>query len=174
MPQKSLTRRLFMAGLAGAAAAAVVPSSAMADIVNFNFLKKKGANFPYNLSEAEWRRRLGNEGYAILRGGENETAGTSSLLKERRKGIYACRGCGEPLFTSQSKVMANDWPTFRAPVSHKAVGTSRDFGIILPRTEVHCANCGSHLGYKFMVESPGAETWRYPINGASLVFRPAG
>ena len=66
--------------------------------------------------------------------------------------------------------MTNDYPAFRAPIDAKRLGLSTDFGIILPRTEVHCKNCGSHLGYKFLVDGEGADVWRYSINGASLMF----
>jgi len=166
----TISRRYFLGTALGLFAAALLPLPARADLVNFNFLRKKGANFPYKLSEAEWHKKLGDEGYTILRGGENETAGTSTLLRERRRGVYACRGCGVELFSSNAKKMANDYPTFGAPIDARRLGLSTDFGIILPRTEVHCKNCGSHLGYKFLVDGEGAEVWRYAINGTSLMF----
>ncbi len=168
---RKYSRRLFLGTALGFAALALLPGRAMADLVNFNFLKKRGADFPYKMSEQEWRAKLGNEAYAIMRDGENETAGTSPLLRERRKGVYSCRGCAQPLFSSTAKRMANDWPTFRMPIDRKFIGLASDFGIILPRTEVHCKNCGSHLGYRFATEEPSAETWRYAINGTSLVFQ---
>ncbi len=165
-----ISRRLFIGSALGVLAAVFLPWPARADLINFNFLRKKGAVFPYSLSEAEWRKKLGDEAYAILRGGENETAGNSPLLRERRKGVYACRGCGVELFASTSKLMTNDYPAFRAPIDPKRLGLSTDFGIILPRTEVHCKNCGSHLGYKFTVDGEGGNLWRYSINGTSLMF----
>lgn len=168
-----LTRRLFMGGALAVMAGALWPFPAAADLVNFNFLKKKGADFPYKLPDQQWRDRLGAEAYDVMRNGENETAGTSPLLRERRKGTYVCKGCATPLFASTSKIMTNDYPTFRAPIDPKRLGLSTDFGIILPRTEVHCKNCGSHLGYKFLVDGEGPSIWRYAINGLSLVFRPA-
>ena len=169
-----LSRRLFLGSAIGAAVMAALPVRAMADMINFNFLKKKNTSFPYELTDKEWFDKLGPEGFKVLRAGENETAGTSPLLRETRKGTYACRGCGEAQFASNAKVMANDWPTFRRPINAKNIGTSADFGILLPRTEVHCAKCGSHLGYKFMAqEQQGADQWLYPINGISLEFRPA-
>jgi len=167
-----VSRRLFLGTAIGLVAYALMPARAMADLVNFNFLKKKGANFPYQLSDQKWREKLGDEDYAVLRMGENETAGTSPLLRERRKGTYACKGCGTGLFASSAKQMTNDYPTFRAPIDAKRLGLSTDFGIVLPRTEVHCKNCGSHLGYKFLVDGEGTEVWRYAINGASLAFQP--
>ncbi len=167
---RALTRRLFLGAAFGLFAATLLPLSARADLVNFNFLKKKGANFPYALPEDQWHKKLGDEAYSVMRMGENETAGTSTLLRERRKGVYACRGCGVEQFASSAKLMSNDYPAFRAPIDQKRLGLSTDFGIVLPRTEVHCKNCGSHLGYKFMIDGEGAETWRYSINGTSLLF----
>lgn len=165
-----ITRRFFLGAALGLLAGTLLPSMARADLVNFNFLKKKGANFPFTRTEAQWREMLGDEVYAILRGGNNERAGTSTLLRERRKGVYACRGCGVELFSSRAKQMTNDYPAFREPIDAKRLGLSSDFGIILPRTEVHCKNCGSHLGYKFLVDGEGASLWRYSINGTSLMF----
>lgn len=171
--KRIMTRRLFLGSALTAAAAALLPGKAMADLVNFNVLKKRGGNFPYQMPEQQWAEKLGEETYAILRAGHNETAGTSPLLRERRKGTYLCRGCAQPLFASTAKVMANDFPTFRQPINVKSIGLSTDFGIVLPRTEVHCKNCGGHLGYRFAAQDPAAETWRYMINGASLSFQPA-
>jgi peptide-methionine (R)-S-oxide reductase len=174
--KKAFSRRYFLGTALGALAVAMIPFPAFAaleDYVRLNFIRKRGDNFPYKLSEAEWRKKLGDEAYAILRDGENETAGTSDLLRERRKGTYLCRGCSQPVFSSNAKTMSNDWPTFRVPVSRKAIGLSTDFGIILPRTEVHCSNCGGHLGYRFATEAPSSSTWFYAINGRSLTFQPA-
>lgn len=157
---------------AGVAALALWPMNAFAaldDYVRFNILRKRGDNFPFKLSEAEWHKRLNEIEYAILRDGRNEEAGTSNFLRERRKGTYNCRGCNAPIFSSNAKVMSNDFPTFRAPLTRKAIGLSSDFKIVLPRTEVHCANCGSHLGYRSSADN-AAETWRYAINGTSLRF----
>lgn len=170
--KNSITRRYFIGTALSLAAFALVPTGAYAaldDYVRFNFLRKRGDNFPYKLTEAEWRKRLGDFPYTILRDGENETAGTSNLMRERRKGTYHCRGCNAPIFSSNDKLMANDFPTFRGPISRKAIGLSTDFKIVLPRTEVHCANCGGHLGYRSSADN-AAETWRYAINGTSLRF----
>lgn len=167
---QTLSRRYFLGSALGLFAAALLPLPARADWLNVNFLKKKGADFPYKLSETEWRKKLGPKAYAVLREGDNETAGTSPLLRERRRGVYACAGCGVELFASSAKQMANDYVTFHAPIDPKRLGLSTDFGIILPRPEVHCKNCGSHLGYKYMVDGEGASLWRYALNGTSLIF----
>lgn len=165
-----VSRRLFLGCALGLFAGTLLPLPARADLVNFNFLKKKGAVFPYTQPESAWRQKLGDDAYATLRGGNNERAGSSTLLRERRKGVYACRGCGVELFASNDKLMTNDYPSFRAAIDAKRLGLSTDFGIVLPRTEVHCRNCGSHLGYKFLVDGEGASLWRYSLNGTSLLF----
>lgn len=167
---RSFNRRLFLGSALAVIGSILLPRTAMADLVNFNFLRKKGAHFPYTMSEQKWREKLGPEVYEVMRMGENETSGTSTLLRNRKKGVYACRGCGVELFQSSAKLMTNDYPAFRAPIDPKRLGLSTDFGILLPRTEVHCKNCGSHLGYKFLVDGEGAEIWRYSINGTSLMF----
>lgn len=165
-----ITRRVFLGAALGVVTGILMPRLARAALINFNFLKKKGASFPFTQSDEAWRQKLGDEGYMILREGENETAGTSPFLRERRKGVYACRGCGVELFSSYAKLMANDYPSFRRPLDTSRLGLSSDYGILLPRTEVHCKNCGSHLGYKFLVDDNGPETWRYSLNGTSLIF----
>ncbi len=170
MSQRPITRRLFLGTALAFTASMMLPGKALADLVNFNFLKKKGANFPYTLTEQKWREKLGDEAYEVLRMGENETSGTSTLLRERRKGVYACRGCGVEQFASSAKLMTNDYPSFRSAIDNKRLGLSTDFGIVLPRTEVHCKNCGSHLGYKFLVDGEGSSVWTYSINGTSLLF----
>lgn len=136
-----------------------------------NFLKRKPVTFPFMLTDEQWHARLSPETYEVMRLGENEDSGSSPLLRERRRGVYHCRGCDQPLFDSNAKIRTNDWPTFRGPINGKFIGTSADYGHLLPRNAVHCANCGSHLGYKFAAEGAAAETWRYPINGAAMVFK---
>lgn len=170
--KNTLSRRYFLGTALALIGASMLPGMAWAaidDYVQFNILRKRGDNFPYKLSDTEWRKRLNDIEYAIIRDGGNEEAGTSNFIRDRRKGIYSCRGCNAPVFSSNAKLMANDFPTFRAPISRKAIGLSSDFKAVLPRTEIHCANCGGHLGYRSSADN-AAETWRYSINGTSLRF----
>ncbi len=128
--------------------------------------------FAYRLSDAEWKKRLGPAAYAVLRREATERAWTSPLLKEKRRGVYACAGCGLPLFRSSTKYESGTgWPSFYAP-SRGAVGTSTDYKIGIPRTEVHCRRCGGHLGHIFD-DGPRPTGKRYCLNGLALKFRPA-
>lgn len=169
-----MSRRLFIGAALGACAgAALIPSGAWALDINVNILKKKDGEFPYQLTDAQWRGKLSPEAYRVLREAGTEPAGSSPLYDEKRKGIYHCAGCGAALFSSETKYQScTGWPSFWAPVSAKAVDTSTDFKIVVPRTEVHCANCGGHLGHKFD-DGPPQSGWRYCMNGVALDFRPA-
>jgi peptide-methionine (R)-S-oxide reductase len=128
--------------------------------------------FPVQLSDAQWRRRLSPAAYAVLRREATERAGTSPLDREKRRGTFHCAGCNQALFLSRTKFdSGTGWPSFWAPI-RGAVGTKTDFKIGLPRTEVHCARCGGHLGHVFN-DGPRPTGKRYCINGVALRFRPA-
>ncbi|MET0269147.1 MAG: peptide-methionine (R)-S-oxide reductase MsrB [Sphingomonas sp.] len=128
--------------------------------------------FPVTLTDAQWRKRLGTgDAYAVLRHEATETPGSSKLLKEHRAGIFACAGCAQPLFSSKTKYdSGTGWPSFWAPLAN-AVGTSTDMAIGLPRTEVHCARCGGHLGHVFD-DGPKPTGKRYCMNGVAMRFVP--
>ena len=128
--------------------------------------------YALNFSDAEWRKRLSPAAYNVLRHEATERAWTSPLLKEHRRGTFACAGCGQPLFRSQAKYdSGTGWPSFTAPI-RGAVGTSTDHKIGIPRTEVHCRRCGGHLGHVFDDGPPPAGE-RWCINGVALKFRAA-
>jgi peptide-methionine (R)-S-oxide reductase len=124
------------------------------------------------LSAAEWRKRLTPAQYDVLREHGTERAGTSELNREKRAGTYHCAGCDLPLFASAAKYESGTgWPSFFEPLPG-AVGTSRDFKLILPRTEYHCARCEGHQGHVFD-DGPRPSGKRYCNNGLALTFVPA-
>ncbi len=125
-------------------------------------------------SDAEWRQSLSPEAYRVLREHGTERAGTSPLNREKRKGVFTCAGCGKPLFSSETKYESGTgWPSFWAPLGEDAVGTSEDRSWLMRRTEVHCADCGGHLGHVFP-DGPQPTGLRYCMNGAAMAFRPEG
>ncbi|RZO68409.1 MAG: peptide-methionine (R)-S-oxide reductase [Parvularculaceae bacterium] len=126
----------------------------------------------WQLSDSEWKKRLSPEAYRVLRKEATERAWTSDLNDEKRKGIYACAGCGLDLFSSDAKFdSGTGWPSFW-DVLPNAIGTKTDFKLIVPRTEYHCARCGGHQGHVFK-DGPAPTGLRYCNNGVALTFRPS-
>lgn len=122
-------------------------------------------------SDEEWRRRLSEEQYRVLRKEGTEPPWTSPLNDEKRSGTYVCAGCEQPLFTSDMKFdSGTGWPSF-FDVIDGAIGTKRDFKLILPRTEYHCSRCGGHQGHVFK-DGPRPTGLRYCNNGVALNFVP--
>jgi peptide-methionine (R)-S-oxide reductase len=129
-------------------------------------------NVAMRLSEEEWKKRLTPQQYAVLRQDWTERAGSSPLNKEKRKGTFACAGCGLPLFSSASKYESGTgWPSFWKPLPN-AVGTKADNTLFMKRTEVHCRRCGGHLGHVFD-DGPRPTGLRYCMNGVAMKFIPA-
>jgi len=123
-------------------------------------------------SPADWRRRLGERRFHILREAGTETPFTSPLLNEHRKGLFACAGCALPLFGSATKFdSGTGWPSFFRPLPN-AVATSQDNSLLMSRTEVHCRRCGGHLGHVFD-DGPKPTGLRYCMNGVAMTFKPA-
>lgn len=123
-------------------------------------------------TDAEWRETLTPESFRILREHGTERAGTSPLNAEKRHGMFFCAGCGKELFSSETKYESGSgWPSFYAPVSDSAVATTEDRSLFMRRTEVHCADCGGHLGHVFP-DGPKPTGLRYCMNGAALKFKP--
>jgi len=126
-------------------------------------------DFPVKKSDTEWRDALSDEQYRVLREHGTERAGTSPLNNEKRQGVFLCAGCGMPLFDSDTKYESGSgWPSFYAP-REQAVETTVDKSHLMTRTEVHCANCGGHLGHVFP-DGPRPTGERYCMNGAALKF----
>ena len=124
---------------------------------------------PINNNDAQWKEMLADQAYQVLRHEGTERAGTSPLNAEKRAGIYACAGCGLPLFTSEMKFdSGTGWPSFFTMIAG-ALETRRDFRMIWPRTEYHCARCGGHHGHVFD-DGPAPSGLRYCNNGVALTF----
>ncbi len=164
MNSEALTRRTFV-GLAGIASAGLLL-----------FGRSQGASamrFAVNRSPAEWRHQLGPQRYAVLREASSERPFSSPLLKEHRRGTFACAGCALPLFSSSTKFESRTgWPSFWRPLARAVEERPDPHDRFAPRTEVLCARCGGHLGHVF-VDGPRPTGLRYCMNGLALNFRPA-
>ena len=128
--------------------------------------------FPVQLSDEEWKSRLPEPAYRILRHESTERPGTSPLDHEMREGEFRCAGCQNVLFSSSDKFNSGTgWPSFVRPANEKSVGSKTDYALLAPRTEVHCSQCGGHLGHLFS-DGPTPTGKRYCINGGALTFVP--
>ena len=127
------------------------------------------AGEPLKLSKDEWRKRLEPQAYKVLREEGTERAGTSPLNDEKRPGVFVCAGCGLPVFTSEMKYESGTgWPSFFTSIPG-AFETKKDYYLIYPRTEYHCARCGGHHGHLFD-DGPPPTNQRWCNNGVSLRF----
>ena len=124
-----------------------------------------------NKSESEWQRVLTPEQFRVLRKHGTERAGTSPLNKEHRKGVFHCAGCGQPVFSSDTKFESGTgWPSFWKPLDN-AIETTTDRSFFMTRTEVHCRRCAGHLGHVFE-DGPAPTGLRYCMNGVAMTFEP--
>ena len=178
-----MERRKFLLGLAAAPFCVHAQSKArtMKDIEalqqGWKTFLPTGASVPsaaepLKLSKDEWRKRLPNDmSYRVLREEATERAGTSPLNEEKRPGIFACAGCGLPLFTSEMKYESGTgWPSFFTTIPG-VFEQKKDFFLIYPRTEYHCKRCGGHHGHVFD-DGPPPTNQRWCNNGAALKFIP--
>jgi peptide-methionine (R)-S-oxide reductase len=132
----------------------------------------KKTPFPETRTDADWQAALSPRQYEVLRQHGTEMRGSSPLNHEKRAGRFLCAGCGQPLFSSETKYESGTgWPSFYAPVPG-AVDTSTDTSHRMTRTEVHCSRCGGHLGHVFE-DGPPPTGQRYCMNGVAMTFVPA-
>ena len=128
--------------------------------------------FEVSYTEEEWRARLNERQFRVLREADTEAANSSPLNTEHRKGTYHCAGCDLALYASDTKFESGTgWPSFWDPLPN-AVETERDIGLLGVRTEVHCRRCGGHLGHVF-TDGPQPTGLRYCMNGVAMTFAPA-
>jgi len=122
-------------------------------------------------TDADWKKTLTPEQFHVLREHGTERAGTSPLNLEKRSGTFTCAGCGQPLFTSDTKFESGTgWPSFYKPIEG-AISTTTDTSYGMTRVEVNCAQCGGHLGHVFP-DGPRPTGERYCMNGVALQFDP--
>ena len=127
-------------------------------------------SFEITRTDEEWRALLSDVEYAVMREEETETPFSSPLDGETREGLYHCKGCELPVYSSAHKYNSETgWPSFWQSLPN-AVGTKPDNTLFTTRTEVHCRRCGSHFGHIFD-DGPDPTGKRHCLNGVSLTFR---
>ncbi len=162
-----MNRRLFITALGGFVAVPLIFSR----VSTSKGQPAMSHSDPVNLTEEEWRERLTDEQFEVLRKEGTERPWTSPLNDEKRPGTYVCAGCEQPLFKADKKYdSGTGWPSF-FDVIDGAVGTKKDYKLILPRTEYHCSRCGGHQGHVFK-DGPQPTGLRYCNNGVALKFIP--
>jgi peptide-methionine (R)-S-oxide reductase len=173
-----MNRRYFIKSgltLAGAAAFFRAPlAAALAQGASKGATKGAGAFKKVVRTDAEWKRALTAEQYAVMRQKATETPGSSALLKNHAKGTYVCAGCALPLFSSKTKYDSHTgWPSFWSPIAKRNVREEQDTSDGMTRTEVLCNRCDAHLGHVFD-DGPDPTGLRYCMNGVALKFVPGG
>lgn len=129
--------------------------------------------YPVERTEEEWARELTSEQFSVLRKHGTERAGSSPLNAEKRPGTFLCAACSQSLFRTDDKFESGTgWPSFTQPIAPGAVGTTDDRTLWMVRTEVHCSNCGGHLGHVFE-DGPKPTGQRFCMNGAAMKFDPS-
>ena len=122
-------------------------------------------------SEEEWKKKLSQEQYNILREKGTEMPFTGKYIHNKNKGTYHCAACGAELFSSDAKFdSGTGWPSFDRPENRKNVELKKDFSHGMIRAEVICKKCGGHLGHVFN-DGPTETGQRYCINSCALDFK---
>ena len=150
--------------------------AALGAVVAMRYAGTPGAlaagTFEVEHTDAEWKKLLTADQYDVLRREGTETPFTSPLDREKRKGLFACAGCDQPLFESEKKFdSGTGWPSFWQPIKGAVIEKSdSSFGMV--RTAVECHRCGGHLGHVFD-DGPPPTGLRYCMNGVAMNFKPS-
>ncbi len=130
--------------------------------------------YPVQLPAEQWKQRLTDEQYHILREEGTERPFTDPLNDNKKKGIYYSAATGQPVFSSESKFESGTgWPSFYEPISKEAVVLKEDNSFGSTRIEVEDSGSGSHLGHVFP-DGPQPTGLRYCLNGGALLFVAEG
>jgi peptide-methionine (R)-S-oxide reductase len=159
-----LTRRQSLFAGAGGIALVGMAQLRLASTAN------AAGDFEVTRSDAEWKKLLKPDQFAVLRQAGTERPFSSPLDHEKRAGTFSCAGCDLPVFSSKTKFdSGTGWPSFWAPLD-SGVGTADDRSFGMVRTAVHCQRCGGHLGHVFK-DGPRPTGLRYCMNGVAMTFK---
>ena len=165
-----MNRRDFL--LSGTATVAALAGVAALLPMGSPRVARAAETFEVTKTDAEWHAILSDAAFDVLRKEGTEYPGTSPLLNEHRKGVFACAGCDLPVYPSETKFdSGTGWPSFWQEIAN-GIGKTTDRSLGMTRTEVHCRRCGGHLGHVFDA-GPAPTGLRHCLNGVALTFKPA-